>query len=205
MTPILSILIPTTPDRTALFTAVYNNLHGQHSYMKQFHSTLGDIEILVDDSKRFLEGGLSIGEKRGRLLSQSTGKYVCYLDSDDWIAPNYLETLVRLCQYDKDVCTFRNLTKTEHYWTIIDMRLDNENEDAAPGRIINRAPWHICPIRRKYAKQVRFTNTNYGEDWTWLNQVLKMCVTEAHSEMILHEYRHGVHSQSDEILKAGYQ
>lgn len=196
--------MPTTPDRHAMFAALRNNLHKQYMYMAEVHPTLGEIEILVDDSKPFLEGGLSIGAKRGELLKRAKGKYVCYLDSDDWIAPNYLETLVRLCQLDKDVCTFRNLTKTSGYWTIVDMRLGAENEEATPEKIVSRSPWHICPIKRTKAGLFYFKDENYGEDWGWLQNVLTYCKTEAHSEMILHEYRHGAHSESDKIIKAGY-
>lgn len=196
--------MPTTPDRSDMFNKLYAELMSQMMYMKQYHGTLGAIEVLIDDSKKFLDGGVSIGAKRDMLLHRSKGKYICYLDSDDWIAPNYLETLVRLCQYDKDVCTFKNLTKTENYWTIINMHLGSSNEDATPVKIVSRSPWHICPIRRRIAVLWGFDDVNYGEDWAWLNNVLGECRTEAHSDMILHEYRHGIHSESDKIIKAGY-
>lgn len=199
---ILSILCATTPDRHEMFTNLYNELQTQLTFMETFHASLGEIEILVDDSKRFLDGGLSIGKKREALVKRATGRYICFLDSDENIAPNYLETLVRLCQQDKDVCTFRSLARTDFYWSIIDMRLGSENEEATPDRIVKRNCWHICPIRTEYAQRYEFEDKNYAEDWDWMKQVLKDCKTEAHTDAILHEYRHSkLISEADKITR----
>lgn len=201
MTPIISILMATTPDRNEMFTPLFNELHSQLELMQTFHPSLGDIEIVVDDSKRFLDGGLSIGHKRQALLDRATGKYLLYLDSDDWIAPNYLETVVRLAQYDKDLLTFKNLTKLYNYWMVVDMSLKyTVNEEGRPG-MITRRPWHVNGVKRIYAKQHRFKNTSYGEDWSWFERVLSHCQTEEHSDAIIHEYRHGKHSEADKIVQ----
>ena len=197
---ILSILIPTIPKRANMFTLLFNEVHRQIQYMDTFHPTLGPIEVIVDDSPAFLDGGLSIGGKRDALLRRAKGKYICYVDDDEWIAPNYLETIVRLAQYDKDILTFNNITKTDNYWTIVKMSLENKvNEEARPG-FIKRRPWHVCGARRRYAKCFKFDNTNYGEDWSWFEKVLEICETEEHSEAIIHEYRHNSKvSESDKI------
>lgn len=200
---ILSILIPTTPDRQDMFTALYNEVMTQITYMQTVHPSLGQIEVLFDDSKRFLDGGLSIGKKRESLVRRSEGKYLCFLDSDDWISPNYTETLVRLCQRDADVCTFRNVTKTETYWVTVDMSLHYPNDQATPMFEIRRKPFHICPVRSSFAKLHRFQDINYGEDSEWMDKVLSHCTTESKSNSIIHEYRHGKHSESDKIMKHG--
>lgn len=196
---ILSILIPTIPERVEMFTKLFNELHKQLEYMNTFHPTLGRIEILVDSGARFLDGGLSIGKKREALVKRAEGKYLCFLDDDDSIAGNYLETLVRLCIQDQDVCTFRNFSKMDNFWMLVDMSLDYQNDQATPSHIVRRSPWHVCPVRSKYAKRYPFPNTNYGEDWAWLSQVLKDCMTEAKSEAIIHQYNHGKHSEADKI------
>lgn len=198
---ILSILIPTTPDRVDMFTPLYNELHRQLSYMETFHSTLGKIEILVDDSKRFLEGGLSIGKKREALLKRAEGKYICYLDSDESIAPNYIETIVRLCQSDKDVCTFRAMAKNANFWSLIDMSIHHPNIEANPNYVTLRGVWHVCAIRREIAKRFDFEDTNYGEDAKWLELVTPHITSEAKTNAILLQYNHGVHSESDKITR----
>lgn len=198
---ILSILIPTIPERGQMFTKLYNELHKQLEYMQTFHPSLGHIEILVNDDKRYLEGGPSIGKKREELVKRAEGKYLCFLDDDDSIAGNYLETLVRLCQMDADVCTFKNISMLKDYWCIIDMSINYPNDQASPDFVVRRKPWHINPVRSVFAKLHSFTDTNYGEDWAWFEQVLQHCKTEAKTEAVIHKYSHGDHSESDKITK----
>lgn len=201
---ILSILIPTIPSRIEKFAALYSELMHQVTQLHENHPSLGYVEVIQNHDKPFLEGGISIGKKREYLVNHATGKYLCFLDDDEDIAPNYVETLVRLCHsLDPDVVTFRNLTKTDFYWTVVDMSLKNPvNEEATPERIVKRRPWHICPVKSEYAKRYEFPDSNYGEDWKWFEQVLKHCDTEAHTDAILHVYNHSAkHSEADKIMK----
>jgi glycosyltransferase involved in cell wall biosynthesis len=199
---ILSVLIPTIPDRVDKFTKVYNELMRQVAFMQTVHPSLGDIEVLVDDSISYLSGGMSIGKKRDRLVSLATGKYLCFLDDDDWIAPNYLEILVRMCNAgDYDILTFLALAKLDNFWMIVQMSFwQPENEEAEPG-IINRKPWHICPVLSEIAKRHPFPDRNYGEDWEWFKEVLKDCKKPIQTNCILYQYNHGKHSESDKIMK----
>lgn len=199
---ILSILIPSIPKRSDLLVRMYTGVHSQIMQLWRLHPMLGDAQMVIDTSESFINGGLSIGKKRESLVRRATGKYLCFLDDDEDIAPNYIETLMRLCQHNRDVVTFRNLTKTDTYWTIIDMSLGNNNEEATPDRIVKRAPWHICPVKSEYAKLYDFEDSNYSEDWTWMEKVLKHCNTEAHTDQILHQYNHSkAHSEADRITR----
>jgi glycosyltransferase involved in cell wall biosynthesis len=204
--PILSILIPSIPERFTKWILLTQELVMQCTSLHETHPTLGRVEILSDTSDAFLNGGPSIGKKRESLVRKATGKYLCFLDDDENVSPGYVETLVRLCQLDTDVVTFRNLTKTDFYWTVVDMSLKNPvNEEATPERIVKRRPWHICPVRSEYAKRYEFSDANYGEDFDWMAKVLKHCETEAHTDAILHIYNHSAKtSESDKIIKAGY-
>jgi hypothetical protein len=200
---ILSILIPTTPDRKEMFMSLGDELYRQKLYMIMFHPSLGEIEILVDDSKRFLDGGLSIGKKRESLAQRATGKYLCFLDSDESISPNYLETLVRLCNQDRDVCTFRAIAKLDNYWAIINMSLTNaSNDQSTPDYTVLRLPFHVCPVRTEFAKRIEFEDINYGEDFKWMSQVLSFCKSEAHSQACILQYNHSsITSEADKITR----
>jgi glycosyltransferase involved in cell wall biosynthesis len=197
---LLSILIPSIPSREEKLIKLRTELHYQNEALKI--QELGEVEFLVDDSKRFLDGGLSIGKKREALVQRARGKYLCFLDDDETIAPNYLEVLLNLCNQDKDVCTFRNISKLDNYWMIVDMSLAYSNEEANPNHDVRRAPWHMCPVRSEYAKQFPFEDVNYAEDWTWMKKVLELCQNEAKSNAIIHQYNYSsFHSESDKITR----
>lgn len=195
----LSILVPTIPDRYSMFNTLISNVLQQYSRIENPDLL---IEIVEDSDRRFIEGGKSIGAKRDSLVQRAQGEYLLFLDDDEGIAGNYLEVILQLCETGADVCTFRSIAKLEQYWTVIDMSLlHEENEQASPDRIVKRRPWHINAIRSDIAKQFRFEDINYGEDWKWMEQVLTKCHKEAHTDAIIHEYRHGKHSEADKITE----
>lgn len=196
----LSILIPTVPQREERFTKLYNDVMSQVHMLDTIHPTLGEVEVLVNSDQRFLDGGPSIGMKRQELVQRATGKYLCFLDDDDTIPPNYVESLMRLCVIGADVCTFRAMVKLESFWASVDMRLVYLiNDQITPEYEIRRPPWHICPIRSKFAKMYSFPDKNNAEDFEWMEKILANCTTEAHTDKILFQYNHGPHSEADKI------
>jgi hypothetical protein len=197
----LSILIPTVPERVEMFTRLFNEVNRQVVYCSTIHPTLGHVQVLVDDSKRFLDGGLSIGKKREKLIRSAVGKYVCFIDDDEDIAGNYVEQLLRATHKDADIITFSSFAKLEQYWMVVQMTLDQKiNEEGKPG-FIRRPPWHMCPVRSIFAKIHDFEDISYGEDWRWMQNVLSHCTGEFHIPMILHSYQHGKHSLADKITQ----
>lgn len=197
---ILSILIPTIPSRANEFNKLYNCLIKQTIEVSTIHPTLGEIEIICDESKAFLKGGPSIGKKCEALVRRATGKYLCILHDDDLVSPNFVESILRLCQSDRDIITFRNITKLDNFWMLVDMRLGYNNDQANPNFTVRRKPWIICPVKSEFAKQFLFPDTNYSEDSDWMEQVLTRCTTESHTDEILHMYRHSKYtSEADKI------
>lgn len=197
---ILSILMPTIPEREDVCALLSMYVGVQINAIETTHPMLGNIELLIDNSKSFLKGGLSIGKKRESLVRRATGKYLCFLDDDEDISPNYIETLLRLCQHDADVITFRNLSRLDDYWMLVDMGLHYPNDGANPNFTVRRKPWHICPVKSEFAKLYDFEDSNYSEDWTWMEKVLRHCTTEAKTQAVLHMYNHSKHkSEADKI------
>ena len=185
----LSILIPTLPQRKKMFNILRKNLTAQIDYVHSTHPSLGQVEILFDSSKKFLKGGLSVGAKRDALKCRATGEYLVFVDDDDMIAPNYLESILRLMESNPDIITFRSLYKSSTYWGIVDMNLNHaENEQMNDSTIVKRQPFHVCPIRTSIAQQHSFPDINNAEDWGWMVKVLSDCQKQAHSDQILHQY-----------------
>jgi glycosyltransferase involved in cell wall biosynthesis len=197
---LLSILIPTIPERNERFTKLYNELMRQKTAFETAHPSIGRAEVLVNADKRFLDGGLSIGKKRQALVKSAEGKYLCFIDDDETISPQYLESLMRLCAKGADVCTFRCIVKMETFWTLIDMRFDYKcNDQLNPNYTVRRPPWHICPVKSEYAKKFPFPDLNNAEDFVWMEKVLTYCTTESHTDEILFQYNHKEQSEADKI------
>lgn len=197
---LLSILIPTIPERHQRFTKLYNELMRQKTEFDTTHDTIGELEIVVNSDKRFLDGGLSIGKKRQALVQAAEGKYLCFVDDDEQVPPNYIESLMRLCYKGQDVCTFQALAKMGSFWALVDMRLDYKvNDQINPNYTARRPPWHCCPVKSVFAKMFEFPDLNNAEDFVWMEKVLTCCTSEAHTDSILYQYNHGQHSEADKI------
>lgn len=197
----LSILIPTIPERSNEFDVLFNKLTEQKTECERLHDSLEEVEIIYATGLRHDQGGVTVGAKRNSLVEQAQGKYLCFVDDDDNIPGNYVESLLRLCQNDADIITFKQLLKTDFYWSIVNFNIAHEeNEEATPEQEIKRRPFHVCPIRSEIAKKYLFPDKNNAEDWAWMEQVLSEVVTQSHSNLILHEYNHSsVHSAVDQI------
>src|SRR5688572_30082121 len=104
--PILSILIPSIPERKDQLSKLLFELNTQIDLIYPSNANYY-IEVLVDDTISFLNGGLSIGKKREQLVGRATGRHLTFLDDDESVAPNYMSTLIQLCEENKDICTFK--------------------------------------------------------------------------------------------------
>lgn len=138
-------------DKVTLIVPVYN----VEKYLKRcldslLQQTYADLEIICvndcspDNSQEILEDyarkgqitllvnevNLGLGKSRERALKQAQGSYVMFIDSDDYIAPDYVETYMRSMKsadydivvggYTRDV----DGQKTEHFvkncdWSIL--------------------------------------------------------------------------------------
>ena len=94
----LSILILTLPTRIDSYSNLIKSLNKQVVENNLVHR----VQILsICDSKE-----ISVGKKRNILLKESIGKYVCFIDDDDIVSPNYLIKLLEGINSNADVITF---------------------------------------------------------------------------------------------------
>lgn len=180
MKPLLSILIPTVPERS----------HQAAALITRLQACGGDdprVEILaLSDNRR-----RSIGAKRQALLDLARGGYVAFVDDDDDITEDYFRELLPRCASGPSVVTFEQEA-------IINGASGRIRFDAAcradepwkAGSTARRRPWHVCAWRRDLATQGVFAEINYGEDAAWVAQVAPLARNFLHVEKVLHIYRH---------------
>lgn len=122
-----------------------------------------DIEMLI------ARQDWGIGEKRQWCLDIARGEYFCFVDDDDLVAHDYVDTIYPLLD-GVDYVGFR----VQHYLngrkskpTFHSLRYDGWSEDVDGYR---RNVSHLNPIRVEIARQGRFAG-DYGEDYAWAQQV----------------------------------
>jgi glycosyltransferase involved in cell wall biosynthesis len=121
-------------------------------------------------------GEMTIGEKRNRLLSMSTGEYVAFIDDDDAISPDYIQLIINAIEDTKPDCIgikgmmsviHNNVVKSRRffYHTI------ENNTYYESNRGYERPPNHLNPIKRDIAIKYEFKDISMGEDTDWAMQI----------------------------------
>ena len=183
-----SVLILTIPSRVEKYwTPLCQHLD------KQIADTGAKVEVLtLADNK-----AMTIGEKRQALLDISRGKWVGFLDDDDWVSDDYIASLSQAMN-DKpaDVITFEQDCTVNSDKFKVDFRVGNPHEPYVPNSgvsLIRRPPYHMCLWRSEIAKSEAF-NPVYGangqssEDNDWLMRLYPKIQTEHHIDDSLHGY-----------------
>lgn len=173
----LSILIPHVKKYDAYLTRLREVLDPQLD---------DDVELIIwTDS-----GEAKIGDKRNWLLQKATGRYVCFIDSDDLVSENYVELLSRGIDVDVDCCSLKG-----------EITFDGKN----PRPFIHsikyskwfeeygwyyRPPNHLNCIKADIAKRFRFPAKSNGEDHSWSMQIQRAGVlkTEFWIEQTIYYY-----------------
>lgn len=174
----LSILTPAVPSRWEQLQKLTEEI------ARQIGSAPVEHLILLDNKQR------SIGRKRDNLLRLARGHYVAFVDDDDWIAPDYVSSILDAGQ-SADVITFEQVSTVNGLTSRVIFGLGQPNEPFNPDGITRRNAWHVCAWRRSLAILSAFTDCNYGEDWAF---AARLCAVqglkETHLPKVLHYYRH---------------
>lgn len=166
---LLSLLIPTTPDRADTFGKLLAELNRQAT---------DDVEIctlLTKKYKEFPQREHSIGYKRNKLLQESKGLYVAFIDSDDRVVSDYIGLLLEGIDKGPDCCSLNGIITEDGKNPLRFQHSIKHNAyvtcpDAEEIRYL-RYPNHLNAIRSDIAKQFTFPETNHGEDTDFATQI----------------------------------
>jgi glycosyltransferase involved in cell wall biosynthesis len=149
----LSILI------CSLYARVECREHLLSHIATQPRELLDRCQILLD-----IDGGTaSIGAKRNRLLSAAEGRYIVFIDDDDAITSDYLESVFIGIDLGVDHVGVGML-----YAPLggrpVPVECSVNHEWGHDGIKYLRSPQHVCAVKRELALQAGFPDISFGED-----------------------------------------
>lgn len=179
----LSILIPSIPERLM-------NLHGlitvYESYIEKYNLN-GVVELLsiCDNKKR------SIGRKRSDLVTLAEGRYWVMTDDDsDYLTEKYFEHIKSRIDLNVDVITYKQFARINAEYTFVDFGLKRPIQDFVNMGVTQRPAWHCCTWKRELVKDIKFGDSNYGEDHEFAIVANELAQTESHINEVCHVYQH---------------
>ena len=153
----LTVLILSLPNRLDSFSRLYKELN------KQIINKPVQIIYLGDNKS------MTVGEKRNMALSIAKGRYVAFIDDDDMITLDYIESLLEAIEMNPEVITF-NVEKTTdgkdkklHKYYLNNGRSCYLSPDRSHYKML---PNHLCAWRKDVISK-DFPNKSLSEDHNW--------------------------------------
>ena len=170
--PLVSVIIPSTPDRVGFNKAI----------LKQHHAQIYPNKELIFDT-----GSGLIGVKRNQLCEKSAGKIIAHMDSDDLYAPDWISQSVAALLFSK--ADIVGLSTLNFYDQDNDLTWEY-NYHAALG-YGSGLPWvagaTMCYWKSFWEKS-KFQEINIGEDnqWVWgTNGITPVVYNHGHTDLFM--------------------
>ena len=184
---ILSILIPTVPQRANLFLELHTEINNQLEMCNGF----GLVEVISDCAP---VGSKTTGQKRNDLINSAQGEYVWFIDDDDMILPNAISLVLAALENKPDALAINGFMTTngeeKRNWYI---SKDNPyTTDYSTGEeVYLRSTNHITPIKREIAKIIKFEDKSNFEDYAFCMELKKfnLIKTEVEIKEPIYHYR----------------
>ena len=173
----LSVLIPSTPERITHLARTISELERQSAQLPI------EVLVLIDNKKR------STGSKRNILIQQAQGQFITFVDDDDRIETDYIQSLVETINEnpEADCITFDvevNISGLEKKVTKYDVKY-HHSQDA---QFYYRKPNHIMCYAKRIAIMERFSDISYGEDDEWAARACKHIINQIKIPRVLYYY-----------------
>lgn len=186
----LSVLVCGIPDR--------RNPPVLDKLLKQTEA-LSEVELLYLLDNR----SMGVGEKRNTLLGAAIGDYLTFVDDDDDIADDYIDSILdALEDCNDDVVVFNQIailmhTGVRHFCTYSIKHVNRTPRRAMLPRHGNNIygdidwsgpPAHTMVWRSELAKSEVFPPENFGEDAAWCDLVSAKAKSERRIDKTLYFY-----------------
>lgn len=203
MTPLLSILIPVTPDRLEICQYLVKKIgfnFGLHHFVNDTEwvqawvSENEEVELIVYNDQKVI----TIGEKREKLYDYSLGLFSWQIDSDDDIADNAIELILNAIKSnpDVDVISFEEYVnmdgkeyRSNHSNEYHDWEGDG-NSLFPDGFHFHRTIFFKDVIRTELAKSVPVPKLRWSEDHEYAKLLKPFIKSEYHIPEQIYRYIH---------------
>ncbi len=179
----LSVLVPSVHTRRGTFLPkILDQLYGQYEALPKRDQERVEILTLIDAK------GISLGDKRNRMVSIAQGEYIIHVDDDDRIEPDYLSALLAATEDGNDAITFRASVRLNGgaakpcIYSIRYVKDENTSTE------YHRLPNHITAVRRDLAIKAGFPNKRKGEDSAYSAALRPLLESETHIDRVLYHY-----------------
>jgi len=173
----LSVLVPSVPQRSELARDLLSSLWQQAP-------TNVEVLALCDNQRR------SIGRKRNDMLAMAQGDYVTFVDDDDTVTEDYVESLVGGILHGTDVVTF-DVEVTLNGGKPFPARYSKDYPESRNlDGLWERLPNHLMAVRRELAVQTGFPDVGVGEDADYAKRLRPLLRSEHCIGRVLYHYRY---------------
>lgn len=125
------------------------------------------VEFLICLDNR---GEHTTGWKRNTLLEAAKGKYTVFIDDDDLVSETYVSDILEAAKSDTDAIVFKGWMTTNGK-NKRSFELSKDFPYSEKDNVYLRYPNHIVPIRATIAKQFKFPDLVYEEDYAWATAI----------------------------------
>ena len=147
------------------------------------------VEVLTEvDSKQ-----ITTGAKRNNLLNKAHGKYICFIDDDDHIYPNYIKLILEAIESDADCIATTGIFSINGghpvKWRLSKDFIDEDKFDSQINEIVFfRRANHLTPVKRELALQAMFPDQSNAEDKEYSGRLNPFLKTEVKIDKSIYHY-----------------
>lgn len=179
----LSILVCSVHTRYNTFLPkIQEQLFTQYNSLSEPDQERVEIIVLTDNKKMML------GHKRNTMIDIAQGKYIVFVDDDDRIAPDYIQSLLDATESDADSIVFQAEVSLNGEHPKLCYYSKGVREDFNTPSAYHRIPNHICCIKKEVSIKSSFPNVLYGEDAGYGKVLLPHLKTEHKIDKVLYYY-----------------